>query len=468
MSRMKLQQILDYEIVSKITIENNLAPLSIEASPHGKVELVGELDLVEPFEEFNWEDCISTNYNNGLVEIVLDEVEGMERRFISPNRSFIKILVPADLVVEVEMENLPVSFSEVHNTLVVSSENAAIRIHECNGSKKISNENGPISIKNCEGDLVIEVENGPLSAEMVGGAKLEVKSENGPVKIREACFPEVNIESENGVISFETLFVEDARIYLKTENGMVHFVLPDDMDYEIRATTETGRIKSRLPQAVVEDGDECVIVKGNGSSKITITTENGMIKIGEGEKVNLEFLKAKLDLLKDSLGKVASSEDMEKVYGLYNNVSEYVSNRIANVKEAGVKESISEQLEKIKQLLEEFDYREATEKTIASVEELANKIHGELQKNLDKLGQRVHESVQVSSGKHSFKLDGLGDYINKVINSPLIKPYLGGEMKAKEKDEVADRSRLKILEMLEAGKISSEEAERLLKAIAKD
>lgn len=468
MSRMKLQQILDYEIVSKITIENNLAPLSIEASPHGKVELVGELDLVEPFEEFNWEDCISTNYNNGLVEIVLDEVEGMERRFLSPNRSFIKILVPADLVVEVEMENLPVSFSEVHNTLVVSSENAAIRIHECNGSKKISNENGPISIKNCEGDLVIEVENGPLSAEMVGGAKLEVKSENGPVKIREACFPEVNIESENGVISFETLFVEDARIYLKTENGMVHFVLPDDMDYEIRATTETGRIKSRLPQAVVEDGDECVIVKGNGSSKITITTENGMIKIGEGEKVNLEFLKAKLDLLKDSLGKVASSEDMEKVYGLYNNVSEYVSNRIANVKEAGVKESISEQLEKIKQLLEEFDYREATEKTIASVEELANKIHGELQKNLDKLGQRVHESVQVSSGKHSFKLDGLGDYINKVINSPLIKPYLGGEMKAKEKDEVADRSRLKILEMLEAGKISSEEAERLLKAIAKD
>lgn len=468
MSRMKLQQILDYEIVSKITIENNLAPLSIEASPHGKVELVGELDLVEPFEEFNWEDCISTNYNNGLVEIVMDEVEGMERRFLSPNRSFIKILVPADLVVEVEMENLPVSFSEVHNTLVVSSENAAIRIHECNGSKKISNENGPISIKNCEGDLVIEVENGPLSAEMVGGAKLEVKSENGPVKIREACFPEVNIESENGVISFETLFVEDARIYLKTENGMVHFVLPDDMDYEIRATTETGRIKSRLPQAVVEDGDECVIVKGNGSSKITITTENGMIKIGEGEKVNLEFLKAKLDLLKDSLGKVASSEDMEKVYGLYNNVSEYVSNRIANVKEAGVKESISEQLEKIKQLLEEFDYREATEKTIASVEELANKIHGELQKNLDKLGQRVHESVQVSSGKHSFKLDGLGDYINKVINSPLIKPYLGGEMKAKEKDEVADRSRLKILEMLEAGKISSEEAERLLKAIAKD
>ncbi len=468
MSRMKLQQILDYKIVSKITIENNLAPLSIEASPHGKVELVGELDLVEPFEEFNWEDCISTNYINGLVEIVLDEVEGMERRFLSPNRSFIKILVPADLVVEVEMENLPVSFSEVHNTLVVSSENAAIRIHECNGSKKISNENGPISIKNCEGDLVIEVENGPLSAEMVGGAKLEVKSENGPVKIREACFPEVNIESENGVISFETLFVEDARIYLKTENGMVHFVLPDDMDYEIRATTETGRIKSRLPQAVVEDGDECVIVKGNGSSKITITTENGMIKIGEGEKVNLEFLKAKLDLLKDSLGKVASSEDMEKVYGLYNNVSEYVSNRIANVKEAGVKESISEQLEKIKQLLEEFDYREATEKTIASVEELANKIHGELQKNLDKLGQRVHESVQVSSGKHSFKLDGLGDYINKVINSPLIKPYLGGEMKAKEKDEVADRSRLKILEMLEAGKISSEEAERLLKAIAKD
>jgi hypothetical protein len=55
-----------------------------------------------------------------------------------------------------------------------------------------------------------------------------------------------------------------------------------------------------------------------------------------------------------------------------------------------------------------------------------------------------------------------------VVNSPLIKPYLGAELKQNEKDEVAERSRIKILEMLEAGKITSEEAEKLLKAISKE
>jgi hypothetical protein len=468
MSKMKLQQVLDYEIVTKITIENNLAPLTIEASPHGQVEIVCELDLVEPYEEFDWEDCISTSCEDGKLNIVLDEVEGMERHFLSSNRSFVKILVPGEPALDVEMENLPVTFSEIHNTLVVSSENAPIRIQDCNGAKKITNENGPISIRNCEGDLTIELENGPLSAEMISGAKLEISTENGPLKIREACFPQVHIESENGVIAFETLFVEDARMELKTENGMIHFVLPDEMDYEIRAQTETGKIKSRLSQAIMEDGDEFVVQKGDGSSKITITTENGMIKIGEGDKVNLDFLKAKIELLKESLAAVNSSEDMEKVRKLYANVSEYVSSRIANVKETLVQETIQEQLEKLQALIEGFDYQGAKEKTIAGVEELGAKINEELRKNMDKLGTRIHESVQFTSGKRAFKLDGLGDYINKVINSSLIKPYLGGEMKGKEKEEVSDRSRIKILDMLEAGKITSEEAERLLKAIGKE
>ncbi len=465
---MKLQQILDYEVVSKITIENNLAPLTVEASPHGQVELICELDLVEPFEEFEWEDCVSTSCKNGELQIVLDEVDGMERRFLGVNRSFVKILVPGNSSIDVEMENLPVTFQGITNTLVVSSENAPIRIQDCDGDKKLSNENGPISIRNCTGNLTIELENGPLAAEQISGMELNIQSENGPLKVREACFPQVSIESENGVIVYETLFVENAHMEIKTENGMVHFVLPEDMQYEIRAETETGKIKSRLSQAIVEDGDQFVIVQGDGSSKITISTENGMIKIGEGEKVNMDFLKAKLDQLKDGISNATSQEDMEKVQQLFGNVSEYVSSRIANIKEALVKEKIQEQLEKLQVLIEEFDYKGAKDKTIASVEEFGSKVSEELRKNMEKLGTKIHESIHVGGSKHNFKFDGLGEYINKVINSSLIKPYLGGEMKAKEKEDVSDRSRLKILEMLEAGKISAEEAEKLLKAISKE
>jgi hypothetical protein len=468
MSKMKLQQILDYEVVTKINIENNLAPLTIESSPHGKVELICELDMVEPYEEFSWEDCVSTSCENGKLEIVLEERDGMERRFLAPNRSFVKILVPGEPPLEVEMENLPVSFSGVHNTLVVSSENAPIRIQECNGAKELSNENGPISISNCEGNLSVELENGPLAAEMISGITLTIKTENGPLKIREACFTDVDIESENGVIMYETLFVEDASINLKTENGVVHFVLPDEMDFELKARTEQGKIKSRLSHPIVQVDEDYVVKNGEGRTKITIFTENGMIKLGEGDKVNLEFLKAKIELLKESLRNVNSGEDMEKVHKLFTNVSDYVTARIANAKEAIDKEVIKEQLEKLQLLIEEFDYKGAKDKTIESVEELTGKIHDELRKHMNKLGTKITETIHVHTGKHGMKLEGLGDYINKVINSSLIKPYLGGEMKAKEKDEVADRSRLKILDMLEAGKITAEEAERLLKAIGKE
>ncbi|OQC12603.1 MAG: hypothetical protein BWX72_01932 [Firmicutes bacterium ADurb.Bin080] len=68
--------------------------------------------------------------------------------------------------------------------------------------------------------------------------------------------------------------------------------------------------------------------------------------------------------------------------------------------------------------------------------------------------------------KHHFHTESLTDYIKKIIDSHQIKSYLGGEHKKKESS--TDLSRMKILEMLEAGKITAEEAERLLKAIGKE
>lgn len=468
MSKMKLQQILDYEGINRIDIENNLAPLSIEASPHGKVELIGELDLVQPYEEFTWEDCVSSSFSAGILKIVLDEVEGIEPRYFSSNRSFIKILVPEKITLVIELENLPVSVSGIDNKLNVTSENGPIRIQDCGGNKELTNENGPISLINCAGSLSISLENGPLAAENICGDKLKIESENGPLKIREACYPKVNIQNENGVIVFETLAVEDAEITLTNENGVIHFVMPDDMDFILTAETETGQIKSNLSSPVEENDDKFIIKNGEGRTKINISTENGIIKIGAGERINLEFLKAKLEQLKKTLSEVGNSEDMEKAKKLFASVNEYVSARISGISEEGIKDVINANLDKLKRVIDDFDFKETKDKTLSSVEELSGKIYEDLHKSFEKLGSHFSEKIHVGKHKHGFSVDGLGDYINKVINSSLIKPYLGGEMKDKEKSEVSDRSRIKILEMLETGKITAEEAERLLKAIGKE
>jgi hypothetical protein len=100
---------------------------------------------------------------------------------------------------------------------------------------------------------------------------------------------------------------------------------------------------------------------------------------------------------------------------------------------------------------------------INNLEDIGSQIQDALKEGI----KNIKESVD-DFKKHHFHTESVSAYIKKILDSPQIKPYLGGEHKKKEKEDIADRSRIKILEMLEAGKITAEEAERLLKAFGKE
>lgn len=461
MTKQLFQKTFSEEPLTKVVVENHMAPLLVSASEDNKVSLEGLLYLEEPEENFDYFDFMTAEYSDGVLKLTLDEVENMGNR--ETRSSQIKLTVPEGVFFELETDNYPMSLVGLNNNLKISSENAPVSISNCEGDKHIESENGPVRLHNCQGNLFAKLENGLLSAEAIIGEGLKLESENGSLKVRSASFPKVEVSTENGAIYYETQPVENGDFRFQTENGIVSLVLPMDFDFSLTAKTESGHIKSRLDAPLNYDNETYTLVNGTGSNKISIETENGVIKISHDGHLNLGFIKEKMEQLKEALAKANTSEEKEKVMELMNKVIEYLNRAVSSISEDKVKDKVGAAIIKLKTFGDKFDFDETRDKVIVNLEEIGSQIQDGLKEGLKGVKSGVEEIRQ----KHLHP-EHVHEYIRKVMDSPLIKPYLGGEMKAKEKDEIADRSRLKILEMLESGKITSEEAERLLKAIGKE
>lgn len=461
MTKQLMQKTWSPENLNKVVVENNMAPLIVSASPDNQVSLEGLLYIDEPDEDFDMEEYVSAEIKDGVLRIELDEVDEMGGR--EARSSQLKLSIPEGVYLEIETENHPMNLVGLSNNLMVNTENAPVSVSNCDGDKHIESENGPVRMHNSQGNLFAKLENGPFSAEAITGDDLHLESENGSLKVRLARFPKVEMNTENGAIYYETQPVENGNFRFETENGIVNLVLPVDFDFELTARTECGQVKSRLEAPLNYESEAYTLVSGSGGTKISIETENGVIKLSNDGHLNMGFIKEKMEQLKEALGKANTSEEKEKVMELMNKVIEYLNRAVSSISEDRVKDKVGAAIIKLKTIGDKFDFDETREKVMVNLEEIGSQIQEGLQEGIKGMKTSLEDMKQ----KH-FHREQVHEYIRKVMDSPLIKPYLGGEMKKKEKDEVVDRSRLKILEMLESGKITSEEAERLLKAMGKE
>jgi DUF4097 and DUF4098 domain-containing protein YvlB len=461
MTKQLLQKTWSPENLTKVIVENHMAPIIVSSSADNQVSLEGLLYINEPDEDFDSEDYINSEFNAGVLRIELDEVDEMDGR--EARSSQLKLTIPEGVFLEIETDNYPMNLSGLNNNLKIDSENAPVSVSNCDGDKHIESENGPVRLHNSRGNLFAKLENGPLSAEAITGEGLTLESENGSLKVRLARFPKVDMSTENGAIYYETQPVENGDFKFATENGIVSLVLPVDFDFELTAKTEYGQIKSRLDAPLNYENETYSLVNGNGSNKISIETENGVIKISNDGHLNLGFIKEKLEQLKDALAKANTNEEKERVMELMNKVIEYLNRAVSSIAEDKVKDKVGAAIIKLKTFGDTFDFDETREKVMVNLEEIGTQIQDGLKEGIKGVKTGFEEMKQ----KHLHP-EHVHEYIRKVMDSPLIKPYLGGELKAREKEDIADKSRLKILEMLESGKITAEEAEKLLKAIGKE
>ena len=456
MNKFNLEKKWVFEPLNKVVIENHLAKLFLQAGAEQEVCLKGTIKFNRSQDDFQADDYIQSDYQEGVLKIILPEFESDEFR-----DAVFNVTIPEDVYLHIITDNYPVNFDNLKNKLKVLNENGPIYLQNCKGDMHLESENGLIRLSNCEGDIFAKLENGPFSASKISGKSLHLENENGPLKLHLASFPEVNLYSENGPLYFETVPLENGNFQLKSENGSINLILPNNFDFTLEATTQWGRIKTNFDLPIQVRDNTYTMINGNGTVTIKAITDNGTIKINAENRPNLDFVKNKFEQIRIALFKVNSEEEKQKVVEMVNKVVAYINNIAGSIKEENIKEKLTTSTAKLKELVENFDFRATNDKVLKNLEDIGSQIQDALKEGIKNLKENMYDFK-----KHHFHTESLTDYIKKIIDSHQIKSYLGGEHKKKESS--TDLSRMKILEMLEAGKITAEEAERLLKAIGKE
>lgn len=463
MNKIKIAQKWEFTGVKILKLTNDMAPLSIVGTDEAEIELTGEISMAKQSEDFDWEDYISVDFSEGELKLDLNEVPAQSK---GRSDSQLMLKVPADIFLKIDLENFPLNLKNMQSKMRIDNENAPLSISMCNGDKHVESINGPVRIMDSKGSLYAKLENGPFTAEQVGGAGIHIESENGPLKLRQAAFSKVKIVTENGPIYYETLPIEGGDFSFSTENGIVHLALPLNFGFKLEAKSESGRFKSKLDAEVIKDDDAFRvehIYEGEEPTKIKIDTENGLIKLSSDSQLDINFIKDRLEQLKVTLRNVNTAEELEKATAKLNKMTDYLHRSAQSINEEKIKNKVTEAIDKMNNTVKDFSLDKTRTVVIGKIENLSSEIYDGIREGL-KNAKAEFDGLRY---EHLNK-DSLKDYIHKVVNSPLIKPYLGAEKKKAEKEEIAERSRLKILDMLEKGKITSEEAEKLLKAISKE
>ncbi len=483
MKTAKINLNYDFTGAEKVEIENHMAPVLISPSETGQFEIEAELNLHSFVSGTDTAEYFNVNLFEKTVSIVLDEIPHLAESWAGSRGSLVQIRVPQQLMVVATSEVRPLSVQGLECPLVIHNENGPVSLEKCSGHTHIEAENGPISLRECSGEFEIDLENGPLVAEKVSGSKLEVESENSPLKIRQAAFPLVNISTENGLIYYETLPVENGEFSFSSENGRIHLSVPEDFAFELQAETENGSVTANLDAEVITEGGRRIVRRGEGGARISVRTENGAVKISSGGKAEFGFISLKLAELKEQIGKSVSEEDKEKALRALEKVTAAIERAINSVAETNIQEKLAASLAKLKTAVEEFEVQETKDKVIKVVEqagdeladglkEIFRKVKGPFRDGESRFREQRAQFRGPFGGKgfefhhEFFDPESIKDYVHKTMESAFGKAGKG--MSSREKSEVDERSRIKILEMLEAGKITAEEAERLLKAIGKE
>ncbi|MDP8269610.1 MAG: hypothetical protein P9L97_12880 [Candidatus Tenebribacter davisii] len=328
---------------------------------------------------------------------------------------------------QVQNENGPIFITDNLGDIQIKSENGPIKIIKNIGNIVLTFENGPLSIKNSAGKFKVISENSPIKIGNCQG-ELILNTENSSIKILKAGFDVVAISNENGSIYYEFQDVEKGKFNFKNQMGGIHLVIPDEIPYKIAAKNKLGKFYVGLKgdydglEKGLNVGNEknLNMVKGAGTVKITAENEYGTIRLVDTARSKKSFdFNFVGDIIDNSMKNVPEdySETVRKGMGKAKEVMKNID--IPNVNE--IMENVQDKMKDIFVKVSSSELKEQTEEKI--------------NEGISKVVQEVHERVK------------------------------DRDLTENEQIKVDERSRLKILQMLSEGKITADEAEKLITAM---
>lgn len=443
---------VNLEKTVKVDVKSDLL-LNFTAENMGVSIEGGEQEICEVQIKIKGDGCIEEEELNSIVQVSYDEEENEvtinceEPAGLRHAKYNLKVMVPKVCEVRASTENGPIYLKNLHGIQEVHSENGPCKMAEIDGDIVIQVENGPISIMNClsevkltsengsikmieiTGDAVVKSENGPVKISK-GKGKIEVTTENGMIRMLDCDFEEAEVKTENGAIYYEFLPLEAGSFNFKSENGRITLVIPKEVPLDLTAKNQLGKVHMGLSgdyENRTEDEYKIFeMVKGSGKVDINVENEHGSIRLIPNKQEFKEFdISFVGDILEGALPSI-SKEKMEKV---------------------------KKKLDKVKVKMENLNLPDMSK--LPDIEKIVDKVESEMKKVMGKLSDE--ESLKEKAAQIKVEIsDAVGKVHKKMVEK---------ELTPKEKSTVNERSRIKILELLEKGIINAEEAEKLINAM---
>ncbi len=433
----------EYDVKEELNIdfasENYGVDISGSENDEASIEISAKV-MQEDWVDDDLKKIVSCEYNKKQNLLTIKTNEEFDVKNIK-----IDVQVPNKTIVNAKTENAHISIRNLIGSHKIQNENGPIFVTDNSGDMQITSENGPIKITNNIGDIILTFENGPLSIKNSSG-KIKIITENSPIKfgnckgdlilntenssikILSAGFDSASITNENGSIYYEFQDVEKGKFNFKNQMGGIHLVIPDEIPYKIAAKNKLGKFYVGLKgdhdglNEGLNIGDEknLNMVKGAGTVKIVAENEYGTIRLVDTARSKKSFdFSFVNDIINKSMKNVPDeySETVKK--GL-----ESARDAMKNIEIPDVSEIMTEVQDKMKGVMEKISSSEFKEQTEEKINE-----------GISKVVQEVHERVK------------------------------DRELTSSEHTKVDERSRLKILQMLADGKITADEAEKLITAM---
>jgi hypothetical protein len=165
----------------------------------------------------------------------------------------------------------------------IETTNGRLDIENCRGNLNAGTTNGSIEVCNFIGNVDAESTNGRLTINNIDG-KVSLGTSNGSIRVIGSPGM-TTAHTSNGTIKVEMAKLDD-NLTLSSSNASIKLYLDKKIKADVEARTSNASIKVNNINITTEKlTDNYLRGKiGKGGKKITLTTSNGSITLGELEK----------------------------------------------------------------------------------------------------------------------------------------------------------------------------------------
>jgi len=324
------------------------------------------------------------------------------------------------------------SLGTVQGDLMVERWAAAVSAGTVQGDARVRQVDGPVDLGTVGGDLLAEEINGPLSARSVAGDAylrqlngMLYLSDVGADLVGRAWAAGADVAQVGGAVSLKTVFVGPFAYDLQARGNLVVKALPgSNATFTLQAAK--GQIRGKgLAGEMTEEGQWKGTIE-NGEAQVTLTSTHGNVLLKTVGERDEEQEHAAFAFAAD-FGKIGAEAGVA-AQELAWRIQQRVAEKLATI-----------DLEAIARREAEKARRQA-EREVAKAQRMAEKARRKAERAQKKAQRKVRTHIERDTGRGRRRTTGRGQ-------------------------ASSEEERLAVLKMLAEGKISTQEAETLLKAL---